>query len=160
MVLELRVFIILVSVAVFTNVIRMLVRHQLNESHSIFWLFIATTILIFGIFPDIANKTARMLGIDYQPALLFLGSSILLLMITFRQSVQLSKSEAKLCETTITLSILKEEQRCLSAKLDGLIVLDSCRKFEESRTVYEDTGCRQQLRDSEPDSELVKTGKA
>ena len=118
--LTLRIFIIIISGFVFFNVIYMLVKRNLSESNSILWFFIASLTLLSGIFPGLLDKAAALVGIDYQPAFLFLVSIIALLLLSFKSSIDISKIESRLAELAITLSILKEENRRLSELADKL----------------------------------------
>ena len=147
----LRIFIILVSVLVFFVIMRMLVKYQLSESLSVFWLVIVCAILVAGLFPNLLNYAAKLLGIDYQPTLLFLCSTILLLLISFKQSVQLSTSAAKLNETAIALSILREEHIRLTAKVNEISNTET-----KEVTTYENSDSRGQLRDTEPHCQQVE----
>lgn len=117
MVLILRVFVMAVSVIVFFGVIYMLVKRNLNESNSILWMGIGFVTLISGCFPGIIDFAANTLGIDYPPTLLFLFSTILLMGIAFKSSMEISKAEARINEIAITLSILREENNRLSEQL-------------------------------------------
>lgn len=117
MILTLRVFVMALSVIVFFGVIYMLVKRNLNESNSILWMGIGFITLISGCFPGIIDVAANILGIDYPPTLLFLLSTILLMGIAFKSSMEISKAEAKINEIAITLSILREENNRLSEQI-------------------------------------------
>ena len=118
--IALRVFSMSVSVIVFFFVMRMLVKRNLNESNSILWLFIGFITLIAGFFPKLIDRMAALAGIDYPPTLLFLGSIIVLMMIVFRNSMDISKSDAKMNEMGIVVSLLKEENKMLKEALAEL----------------------------------------
>lgn len=117
MLLTLRVFVMALSVIIFFGVIYMLVKRNLNESNSILWMGIGFVILMSGCFPGIIDFAANVLGIDYPPTLLFLLSTILLMGIAFKSSMEISKAEARINEIAITLSILREENNRLSEQL-------------------------------------------
>ena len=115
--LTLRLFIVVLSLIIFSFVIRMLVKRNLNESNSVMWLLISLVALISGFFPDIISRISFWVGIDYPPALLFLLAIIVLLMIIFKNSMDLSKSDAKTHDIASTLSILREENAALKSPL-------------------------------------------
>lgn len=117
MLLTLRVFVMALSVIIFFGVIYMLVKRNLNESNSILWMGIGFVILMSGCFPWIIDFAATVLGIDYPPTLLFLLSTILLMGIAFKSSMEISKAQARINEIAITLSILREENNRLSEQL-------------------------------------------
>lgn len=116
-----RIFVMAVSGLIFFSVIYMLVKRQLNESNSILWLFIGFLTLLSGFFPDTINRLASYIGIDYPPTLLFLLSTIVLMIIIFKNSIDISKTDAKINEIAITVSIMSEEIKRLNEKLDDIL---------------------------------------
>lgn len=112
--ITLRIFIMGTSCLVLFSVINKLIKRQLNESNSILWLFIGILTFLSGFFPDIINQLAFFIGIAYPPTLLFLISTIILMMIVFKNSIDMSKTDAKISEIAITVSILKEENKQLN----------------------------------------------
>jgi len=117
--IALRIFIIAISVFIFFNVIFMLIKRRLDESNSILWLFVSVVILLVGIFPGIIDRAAMLIGIDYQPALLFLVAIIVLFMIVFSCSMAISRMKSEISELAIILSLLKEEIRHLREENDS-----------------------------------------
>ena len=119
--LHLRLFIMVVGVLTFLFIVRMLVKKNLSESNSVMWLVIGFITLISGIFPDIIAWLSYSVGIAYPPALLFLLAIIILMMIVFKNSMELSKTEAKINDVASTLSILKEENKKLKSIINEMI---------------------------------------
>jgi len=115
--LALRIFTLSVSVFVFAMVFYKLVKHQLNESNSILWLLIGVMTLVAGIFPQITDWLAGLVGIDYPPSLLFLGSIIIIMLISFKNSMYISRNQEKISELATIMSILKEENKRLHSEL-------------------------------------------
>jgi hypothetical protein len=116
----LRIFVIVLSLLFFFAVMRMLVKQKMNESQSILWLVVALLSVIIGIFPDLIDLLAYFLHADYPPAVLFLVAILLLLIVSFKSSIDIYKSETRLIELTVTLSILKEEHKKLTALVEDL----------------------------------------
>ena len=112
-----QIFSIFISAIVFFTVIRTLTKNKLDESNSIFWLLIGTLILITGIFPNIVDRIAWMLHIDYTPSLLFLIASVLLFLICFKCSMDISRLDARVTELAVSYSIINEENHQLRQKL-------------------------------------------
>ncbi|MDR0326560.1 MAG: DUF2304 domain-containing protein [Oscillospiraceae bacterium] len=110
----LRIFLILIGIFVFGSVINRLIKHKLSETQSVFWFIFAALTLIGGLFPGIINPLAEMLGIEYSPSIVFVATTIMLILIAFKHSVEISEAEAKIAELTIALSILKEKADRLS----------------------------------------------
>lgn len=114
--MALRIFIILACLLIFVSVVYMLTRRRLNEPNSLLWLFIAFVTLVFGIFPGMAAWAADLLGIYYPPALVFVVAIIVLLLILFRATTQISKMQAQINELASTVAILREELNELGRK--------------------------------------------
>ena len=106
-------FSIILSVSIFVIVIRALMKQKMNESNSILWLVVAVLIFITGVFPNTINWIAGWVGIEYSPALLFLMASVILFMIAFKSSMDISKLDARLTELSISYSIANEEKKQL-----------------------------------------------
>ena len=116
--IALRLFLMAISALVFFFVTWTLVKKRLNESNSVMWFIIAFFTLISGFYPDITAWLSHLVGIEYPPALLFMMSIILLMMIIFKHSMESSKTETKINEIASTVAILKEENKTLKSKLD------------------------------------------
>ncbi|MBP1961787.1 DUF2304 domain-containing protein [Paenibacillus aceris] len=71
-------------------VMYLLAKKKINERNTLLWLAGALSILIISAFPSLLNWTARKIGVDYPPALLFLFSALILLVIVLHQSIQIS----------------------------------------------------------------------
>lgn len=112
-----QIFSIIVSAIVFFTVIRTLMKNKLDESNSIFWLLIGSLIFVTAVFPNIVDRIAWWLHIDYTPTLLFLVSSVLLFLICFKSSMDISRLDARVTELAISYSIIHEENHQLKLKL-------------------------------------------
>ncbi|MCL2717743.1 MAG: DUF2304 domain-containing protein [Lachnospiraceae bacterium] len=112
-----QIFSIIVSAVIFVTVIRALTKQKLNEANSVLWLIIAVLTFIVGIFPKIIDRIAFALYIYYPPTLLFIGVSVMLLLITFKSSMDISRLDARVTELAISYSITNEENRQLKQKL-------------------------------------------
>jgi hypothetical protein len=115
----LRIFLILIGILVFGNVVNKLIKHKLSETQSVFWFILAALTLIGGFFPSLINPLANALGIDYPPSIVFVITTIMLIMIAFKHSAEMSEAESKIAELTIALSILKEKTDRLSDEIQN-----------------------------------------
>jgi hypothetical protein len=102
-----KLFVVSVALLFSLFIIVSLVKRKIHENVSILWFIGSTVIVIIAIFPQILNKMAAMLGVDYPPALLFLVSTILLFIISFFQSMHISKIDNRLKELTQQFAIEK-----------------------------------------------------
>lgn len=110
---QLLVFSIFVSIAVFIYIINLTRKNLLNEKESIFWVFGAFGVIILSIFPTILDWISKFIGVEYPPTTLFLMSTIMLVVIVFRQFTKISKLENKMKDSISTISILDFELRRL-----------------------------------------------
>ena len=75
---------------------------------SIFWVSGGFAILILSIFPVLVDRTAKFIGIDYTPSLLFVLSILFLLFINFRNSQKIAKQQEKIIELAQKMALLKD----------------------------------------------------
>lgn len=68
-------------------------RRKLRERYSILWFFTSFAILLASIFPSMPDYIARLLGLSFAEASLYLFS-IALIFIIFYVSVALSKNKS------------------------------------------------------------------
>ncbi len=88
-------------------VLRYLITRRLSEKNSLFWLSGALAILVLGACPEAVDSLARRVGVAYPPTLLFLLSTLVMLVILLHHSVELSTQQAKLRELTQQLAVVQ-----------------------------------------------------
>lgn len=112
----LKVFILICGLIFSYVIMRMLVKKRINERNSLLWLFSITVILVLSFIPELLKVLADIVGIDYPPSLLFLFSILILFLIVFNQSIQISVLNAQLKELTQNIAIKQlekpDEKRC------------------------------------------------
>jgi hypothetical protein len=89
-------FILLCGVLFSGMIIRLLLKRRINERNSAIWLLGAIAILVVSANPNWLDLVAGKLGVDYPPSLLFLFSTLVLLIIVLRHSMQISVLNEKL----------------------------------------------------------------
>lgn len=88
---------ILVCGVTFTGIILyLLIVRKINEKNSVVWLLCAIVILAVSAVPQILDKAAEALGIYYPPTLLFLVSTLVLLLCILYSSMQISALQEKI----------------------------------------------------------------
>lgn len=102
----LRVFILALGMVFVVGVVSLLVRRKINERNSLPWLVSALVILVLSAAPELLDFMARIAGIDYPPALLFLLSTLIILFILLHQSIQISVLQDKCRELAQLLAIV------------------------------------------------------
>lgn len=112
--------IILVGVCLISIILRLLVKKKLNESNAVLWIFIGFIIILAGIFPSLVTKLSNFFLITYPPAFVFTVAIIILLFIVLKNTIINSELTAKIQETAMETSILRQELHEVKKKLDHL----------------------------------------
>jgi hypothetical protein len=86
-------------------VVSLLLKNKISERNSVIWL--AGTLLIFLIAgnPALLDKSAKWLGIAYPPSLLFLLSTLVLLLFSLYQTIQITKLSSKVKDISQYLAL-------------------------------------------------------
>ena len=105
----LRIFVMTISILVFTVVVVNLIKKRISESDSLLWFFISVVTLFAGLFPDSVTYLATKLKIDYPPTLLFLFSTFVLMFIVYKNNTNIALLNARNRELAIQVSILNRE---------------------------------------------------
>ncbi len=92
----LRVLLILVSIATMWMIVRKIRQAKVQIEDSIFWLLLAMLLVVFSIFPRVADGLAGLFGIYSTANFLFLFTIFLLLVKVFTMTIRISQLEAKL----------------------------------------------------------------
>jgi hypothetical protein len=81
------------ALLVLVTVFEMLRRGQLRERHTLWWLAAGTIGLISGIFPDLLNSAALVIGVEAPVNLVFFLSIVVLFLVCLQQSSELTRAE-------------------------------------------------------------------
>ena len=76
-------------------VIEMLRRSRLRERHAIWWLLAGFFALVIGIFPNILEWVAAIVGIEIPTNLVFFVSIAVLFLVCLQHSAELTVLESK-----------------------------------------------------------------
>jgi len=93
---------------------------RMREEYSILWLFISVVFIIFSIWRSGLDHLARVIGIAYPPAALFLMLIMAVFMILIQFSVIISRATENNKHLTQEHSMLKLEVKILQKKLDAI----------------------------------------
>ncbi|TYP70099.1 DUF2304 domain-containing protein [Paenibacillus methanolicus] len=110
----LRWFVLLCGLSFSGIIIRLLLRHKISARNSVVWLLSAAIILGLSAYPSWFNHLAWMLGINYPPTLLFLLSTLVLLVMVLHLSIQLSIMNEKIRQMAQHIAISDLEQQELA----------------------------------------------
>lgn len=110
----LRWLVLLCGLAFSGLILRLLLRHKISARNSVVWLLSAAVILSLSAYPSWFDHAAWMLGIDYPPTLLFLLSTLVLLVMVLHLSIQLSIMNEKIRQMAQHIAIRDLEQEELA----------------------------------------------
>lgn len=99
---------ILFSLFLLVLIVFLIRKKKIREEYAILWIVIFTIFLLLSVFRGIIDKISSLLGIQYQPASLFLiliGCTFLLM---FHFSLVISDLKKKMNAMATALTILEE----------------------------------------------------
>lgn len=101
----LRLTILILGVSFVAIVFYLLVSRRINERVSLPWMLGALIIIVLSVIPNILEKVADLAGVSYPPALLFVVTDLLILLLLLHQAIQISILQDKCREQAQLLSI-------------------------------------------------------
>ncbi|KRE47918.1 DUF2304 domain-containing protein [Paenibacillus sp. Soil522] len=107
---HLKWFILLCGITFSGAIIRLLLRKKISARNSVAWMLSVAVILILSANPGWFDRLARLLGVSYPPSLLFLFSTLVLLVIVLYQSMQISVLNEKLRQLAQHVALLDKER--------------------------------------------------
>jgi hypothetical protein len=96
----------LASIILLAVVVELVRRRQLAENYSLLWLATTIVLLILSVWRGLLDILARIVGIFYPPAALFLVGFVFLLIILLQFSVVISRLSRQTKELTQQMAIL------------------------------------------------------
>jgi len=102
------------AVLILIVVIELLRRRHLRERHAVWWLLAGTLALVVGIFPQILDWAAGLVGIAVPTNLVFFVSIALLFFVCLQHSSELTRLESKTRVLAERIAILEAEHGATS----------------------------------------------
>jgi len=106
---------IVVSISLFLYILFLVRNKKIKEEYSLLWLSSSVVFIIFSIWRDGLEFFARIMGIAYPPAALFLILLLAVFLILIEFSINISKLAEKNKILTQELALLKKEIEDLKA---------------------------------------------
>lgn len=85
--------------------------NRLQERYSLFWIFMSLTLLVFAVFPQLADILAVWLGIKEHPFVLMLVGLIFLIMYALHLTTVISAHSEKIKRLSQELALLKLDKQ-------------------------------------------------
>lgn len=94
----LRVILILASLGTFYMIMRKIRQSKMQIESAIFWIVLALVLVIYSVFPQVADFCSQILGIYATTNFLFLFAIFVLIVKVFHMSIHISQLETKVKE--------------------------------------------------------------
>lgn len=91
----LRILLLVASVVTAIWILRKIRKNRVKQEDAVYWICFAIILALFGVFPEISYKMARILGIQTPSNFVFLAIISLLLEKLLSLSIQISVLESK-----------------------------------------------------------------
>lgn len=106
---KLNLVVIAVSIGFLLYVIRLILKRRLREEYAIIWFSSTFAITLLSFWSDLLDIIAHSLGIQYAPALLFIGAIFTILVYLLHLSIKVSKLQEQTKNLTQEIALLKEK---------------------------------------------------
>lgn len=90
-------------------IFRLITKGKLREEYSIIWIICTIILLVFSIWRDGLDVIAKLLGVYYAPALIFLAAIFAIIIFLVHLSVVNSKQHEQIKKLTQEMAILKNK---------------------------------------------------
>jgi len=98
-------------------IFRLIAKGKLREEYSIIWIICTVILLVFSIWRNGLDVLAKLLGVYYAPALVFLAAIFAIIVFLVHLSVVNSKQHEQIKKLTQEMAILKS--KLLDEKSEG-----------------------------------------
>lgn len=100
---------LLIGIGIAVAILVLVRKNQLMVNHSVWWLMIAVSSTILGVYPRLIDRLSRMLGVHYPPTLLFTIGIALILIKMLTMELNQAEQERKIRRLTQKLAILESD---------------------------------------------------
>ena len=116
--MTLQIFVSLLALAVVILILWLIRHERMPIKRSLWWLAVAVVIGIFGLFPQLLDQSARLVGISYPPALLFTLAILTLLIKLLLEDMEVSAQQRRILRLAQKTAVLEDRVRELQEQLD------------------------------------------
>jgi len=103
--LLLRIEMILIAIVVISVVIYSVNRKKMLIQYSLIWVFLSLILLLIAFFPGLVFFLCSVLDIETPSNLIYLGGIVILLLISFSQTIIISKQSERIKSLIQTVSL-------------------------------------------------------
>ena len=128
-----RVILVIVSLLTMSFMMRKIRQAKVQIEAAMFWVIVALILVVFSLFPGVADACARLLGIYSTPNFLFLFMIFLLMVKVFGMTLQVSQMESKQKELVQKIALAQKEREELELKMPELLGSEGAGEDEDGR---------------------------
>lgn len=125
-----RVILVIVSILTMAFMMRKIRQAKVQIEAALFWVIMALILVVFSLFPAVADACAHLLGIYSTPNFLFLFMIFLLIVKVFGMTLQMSQMESRQKELVQRIALDQKDREELELKIQ--------RFLEKAETAGED----------------------
>lgn len=112
-----RVILVIVSLMTMAFMMRKIRQAKMQIEAALFWVIMALILVVFSIFPAVADTCAHLLGIYSTPNFLFLFMIFLLIVKVFSMTLQMSQMESKQKELVQRIALDQKDREELERRM-------------------------------------------
>lgn len=136
-----RVILVIVSILTMAFMMRKIRQAKVQIEAALFWVVMALILVVFSLFPVVADACAHLLGIYSTPNFLFLFMIFLLIVKVFGMTLQMSQMESKQKELVQRIALDQKDREELELKIQRFLEKEDPARADEKRvTSTERTG--------------------
>ena len=128
-----RVILVIVSLLTMSFMMRKIRQAKVQIEAAMFWVIVALILVVFSLFPGVADACARLLGIYSTRNFLFLFMIFLLMVKVFGMTLQVSQMESKQKELVQKIALAQKEREELELKMQELLGSEGAGEDEDGR---------------------------
>lgn len=111
-----RVILVIVSILTMAFMMRKIRQAKVQIEAALFWVIMALILVVFSLFPAVADACAHLLGIYSTPNFLFLFMIFLLIVKVFGMTLQMSQMESRQKELVQRIALDQKDREELELK--------------------------------------------
>ena len=116
-----RVILVIVSILTMAFMMRKIRQAKVQIEAALFWVIMALILVVFSLFPAVADACAHLLGIYSTPNFLFLFMIFLLIVNVFGMTLQMSQMESRQKELVQRIALDQKDREELELKIQRFL---------------------------------------
>ena len=116
-----RVILVIVSILTMAFMMRKIRQAKVQIEAALFWVIMALILVVFSLFPAVADACAHLLGIYSTPNFLFLFMIFLLIVKVFGMTLQMSQMDSRQKELVQRIALDQKDREELELKIQRFL---------------------------------------